>query len=1168
MTVRSGTQNPLESRSWFLGNRPLSYDLVALTPALLEPAPVELHIRRADDLIVLTAKLHNLSLTGAAAVRRIAPVDRNHPAYLAIYHQPQAFAEEAFVDVSMSEVPSPLPGDALPAALRAGGRSRLVFSFPHGVKDWDGSFAGLLDAMAKWPLSRVPLKPLAPFIFAGLRETFLANLANASRAVPFLRNNPDISATVGRTVRRAAQNAAALTAEDARIAALGVGQAVQKLLANQRVRKAELEQVQHAAELQLATALAERFAHTDNIGDLISVVPGLFALFKPRQPAVDQTAIELPYRLLVSPLEEDAAFSHSVVPVVRGEKSKRVELWHSRLGSRSGSKQVDATENSVALAAIWSPDFPTPSTTEPPFKTSLSGADRADLVRLTADETGVLPVSGKPYHPAPAYADRLMLTALGGWLNVEGAWTTRPVGPNGLPVSLAKWSHHAAMARDYSVEVLRVGMLMPLGHRASVLKITERRFQPGPDDRRIAVLRQRWRIIPLEPIKQYPLPAQPFAGREFPFTTVEILTKETPNLAEPVPPDDFWPRIVTDAASGAQEDFRFALMAFDLGGNRVRFDLPLHFVAESVQSAGAASQYNGSDQGVAGRTVAPLQMQLAQLAPGPGPVTFPIVELRFGVHNVDGWKGGPKPRFYPMVGMVQLQSTEIAQMTGGMGLGRFHYPDHYVSNGFGGGNPGELFLSAIDTSLVADLGGGGRSDRSGGFVQPSFGVMGLSRAFGHVGGATPGDSATFAGGSFQPDKWFPSAKIFGGIDLKDLLVPLVMSQASHIPKLKTTRTKEQVETSFEHHVDSLPDKVLILKMNQRGKSTLDIKAATISYLQVAKPKSAQDQLGSGPGSYARDAGLKDPEAFVDAKLTWFKFDFFGAIIVSFDAFGFKVGTAKGVEPDPKLAATDPVMFGGPLAFLETLRRSAFGGSSSGGAGGGGGGGAGGGGGSSTSGFGFKPIVKVALTGLTVGGKLGVPSVVLGVFTLKNIMASAAITLPFDGRPLYFKFGFAERQNPFQLTVSLFGGGGFVMLGMTAKGVQEIEAALEFGAFAEINFGIASGGVYVKAGLYYHWNEPDRLTVFKGYVEMGGEVQALGLISVSIILNLSLGYYKQGTTSVVKGQAVLTVEVDIAFFSVSASVTVERSFAGSESDPRFIDFVPTPAIWQSYADAFA
>jgi hypothetical protein len=135
-------------------------------------------------------------------------------------------------------------------------------------------------------------------------------------------------------------------------------------------------------------------------------------------------------------------------------------------------------------------------------------------------------------------------------------------------------------------------------------------------------------------------------------------------------------------------------------------------------------------------------------------------------------------------------------------------------------------------------------------------------------------------------------------------------------------------------------------------------------------------------------------------------------------------------------------------------------------------------------------------------------------------------------------------------------------------VQEIEAALEFGAFAAVDLGIASGGIYVKGGFYFHWKEADHTTVFVGYVEMGGEVRALGIISVSIVLNLSLGFYKQGSTSLVKGQALLTIEVEVLFFSISASVTVERSFAGSESDPRFIDFVPTPDVWNAYAEAFA
>jgi hypothetical protein len=35
-----------------------------------------------------------------------------------------------------------------------------------------------------------------------------------------------------------------------------------------------------------------------------------------------------------------------------------------------------------------------------------------------------------------------------------------------------------------------------------------------------------------------------------------------------------------------------------------------------------------------------------------------------------------------------------------------------------------------------------------------------------------------------------------------------------------------------------------------------------------------------------------------------------------------------------------------------------------------------------------------------------------------------------------------------------------------------------------------------------------------------------------------------------------------------SVACRREFAGGESDPRFIDLMPTPQIWTDYCDAFA
>ena len=45
-------------------------------------------------------------------------------------------------------------------------------------------------------------------------------------------------------------------------------------------------------------------------------------------------------------------------------------------------------------------------------------------------------------------------------------------------------------------------------------------------------------------------------------------------------------------------------------------------------------------------------------------------------------------------------------------------------------------------------------------------------------------------------------------------------------------------------------------------------------------------------------------------------------------------------------------------------------------------------------------------------------------------------------------------------------GGFFALGVSAAGVEEIEASIEFGGNISLNLGVASGGVYVMAGVYF------------------------------------------------------------------------------------------------------
>ena len=92
----------------------------------------------------------------------------------------------------------------------------------------------------------------------------------------------------------------------------------------------------------------------------------------------------------------------------------------------------------------------------------------------------------------------------------------------------------------------------------------------------------------------------------------------------------------------------------------------------------------------------------------------------------------------------------------------------------------------------------------------------------------------------------------------------------------------------------------------------------------------------------------------------------------------------------------------------------------------------------------------------------------------------------------------------------------------------------------------------------------------GYVRLYGELSVLGLISASLTFNLQLSYLKDQAAgeSVVWGEASLVIEVEVLVFSASVEVRCRREFAGSQSDPKFIETIPDEGVWGIYCDAFA
>lgn len=273
---------------------------------------------------------------------------------------------------------------------------------------------------------------------------------------------------------------------------------------------------------------------------------------------------------------------------------------------------------------------------------------------------------------------------------------------------------------------------------------------------------------------------------------------------------------------------------------------------------------------------------------------------------------------------------------------------------------------------------------------------------------------------------------------------------------------------------------------------------------------------------ARTVRSKDAvdRATVDGKLSHFAMNFFGMARVEFDELKFSTGPGK--KPDVTASGVE-LKFSNELEFLNSLRAAL-----------------------PADVFGSGAFLDIQPSGIRVGYKLAVPDIPLGVFMLSNLALSAEVAIPFDNKPVSFRFSVSEQKHPFNVTVSLFGGGGYFSMLVDTSGVKEVEGALEFGGSAALDLGVASGGVSIMAGIHFLFADGD--VTLAGYLRCNGFLTVLGIVTVSVEFYLELSYEKHDGQSVVRGRGTLTVSVRIAFFSKSVTLELERSFSGAPGDP--------------------
>jgi len=836
-------------------------------------------------------------------------------------------------------------------------------------------------------------------------------------------------------------------------------------------------------------------------------------------PGPTETALELPFRMVLAP-EGEAGFSHRDVPVpgTAGDATRH-ELWHSQLEAAPdhAERQVRAIWLRQGHGPPWKATQPAwdptvPEGADEPFPVNtMSQRDRADIVHVSGNRAyGLQTETGFEAQPIPV--NRLAVSALGAWLDLHGQWDPPPdLSP------VVDWVHRTTQGRDQYVRIIKQGYVYPFGHRAVELTITERKFAPALARMgNPPVLLQRKFIIIREPVKTYaPGAAPPTQAHTMPLREVRFRTLVTPPL-EPAT----YPALITEL--NASEPFPFKLTGTDVDGNTVDLATPLVWLVSSEawtagKIATAESLYAAKrdlDAHGAGLALAP---GTASGGASSGDATYPVQRLAFTAKPRPLPAKDKEPGFWPELFTAVVHAPALQIVADAQGTTTLAYHQAYRAHGLGGANVNELIAKVESAPLPLSF--GDKGGRSGGLMQPDMSIGGISRKLGPVGGATA-DLAKLAGGTFEPAKFFAGAlpKLFGVFGLDQVLAPIEGTLPSDVPRIVTEGVQDAL-------------------------------AATIAWKPVPASYPATDPIFEVlPGATRMEVVARfdarkatAPQADIRATLEQFHINLLGGdstfLILAFAKVEFAV--EAGRKPDVDVVI-DQVTFAGPLSFVEEIKKVI-----------------------PLDGFSDPPALDITPAGIKASYSLGLPDIAVGVFALQNVSLGAGFSIPFVGGALTVDFNFCTRAEPFLLTVSLFGGGGFFGLALDPHGIQMLEAALEFGASAAINLGVAQGGVHVMAGIYFKIESGKGCTL-TGYFRLGGEMSVLGLISASIELNLSFTYQEPGKAY---GRAVITVEIDIFLFSMSVEVECERQFAGSDSDPPFEALMPVDP-WTEYCEAYA
>jgi hypothetical protein len=830
-----------------------------------------------------------------------------------------------------------------------------------------------------------------------------------------------------------------------------------------------------------------------------------FPAHVPSAPGPRQTAIEMPFRLILSPCR-GAVWAHRRQQPVNGG---RFELWTTRLNSLS----------ETPVRAIWSPDLQ--AAIPNPFLMTLSATDRAEITRLSSD-FGILAADQftatllvKPhYRPVPLGVEQLMLSALGGWLRVHSMFDFPTLGTllqllqghesdtGGELFALREWSHLATMGRDQNVRKVQQGFLYPFGHRASLVTLSERRFAPAalPANERPAYLVQRSVVMPHEPQRVY-------SHRDTPFVSVRINTVATPPLDAHADDSAFVPSV-------GGKHFGFAVTATDHEGRLVEFAAPMVFIPANLttsldevrrqfQAIGPFELFN--------QQVAFANTGAAAVADQPGPSTAKVTSIQFE-HRAEAGVSAP---FVPIMqtATVRLPAAELLLSGDRKSEGnKIEYHPSFVA----GRETAGVFARILDR-LKLDF----PADKAGGIAAPGMALSGLSLQHGAVPNASELASGTFSGPLEELD-----GDLLGVIKLKDVIG--AVAKAGDLPRLRTESTREQLVVTFDWEA----------KLTQPGPPAEILIVDATSALNL-KGKLVRPLDGSAPISEVR------------GEMSSFALSFAKVLRVDFKFLRFHMITGQKPRFDIEIGDFN---FEGDLAFLKPLAAQlkkisdGFGPAS--------------GPAIAITPSGITATLTLSLPSVSLGilnlQNVAVSAGVALFFAGRPAELTFGLSRPES--PFLISYSVFGGGGFFKLSIKT----GTLAAGDSRLG---IEASLEFGAVVAVDLVLARGVAQVMVGIGFILQN-ETLTL-EGRLRIHGLLEVLRIVSISVDVQLKIHYTPATNTATAAGQLLVQVRVLAFSQSVSLTVerSFSTEHDPKPHHRRLIDSLGE-SQWDEYCGSFA